>query len=135
MLDGLRQSRPDLVVVLEPINDDGDVVLDPLVEPEVVGQSNILVVASHDLHLIANTCNKALVMQRGHVGMLGDTAAVLGEQGEQLGIMPIAEALRLAQSRGIDLVEIAPRARPPTCRIVDYGKFRYELSRRRKRKG
>jgi ABC-type polysaccharide/polyol phosphate transport system ATPase subunit len=44
---------------------------------EVVGQSNILVVASHDLHLIANTCNKALVMQRGHVGMLGDTAAVL----------------------------------------------------------
>ena len=59
---------------------------------------------------------------------------VIGEQGEQLGIMPLAEALRLAQSRSIDLVEIAPRARPPICRIVDYGKFRYEWSRRRKRK-
>ena len=58
---------------------------------------------------------------------------VIGEQGEQLGIMPLAEALRLAQSRSIDLVEIAPRARPPICRIVDYGKFRYELSRRRKK--
>ena len=44
---------------------------------EVVGQSNILVVASHDLGLIESTCNKALVMQRGHVGIMGDTAAVL----------------------------------------------------------
>ena len=59
---------------------------------------------------------------------------VIGEHGEQLGIMPLADALQLAQSRSIDLVEIAPRARPPVCRIVDYGKFRYELSRQRKRK-
>jgi len=44
---------------------------------EVVGQSNILVVASHDLGLIESTCNKALVMERGHVKMLGDTAGVL----------------------------------------------------------
>src|SRR5262245_30234363 len=59
---------------------------------------------------------------------------VIGERGEELGIMPLADALQLAASCSIDLVEIAPRARPPVCRIVDYGRFRYELSRRRKRR-
>jgi len=59
---------------------------------------------------------------------------VVGERGRQLGIMPLSEALSLARSGGIDLVEIAPHAKPPVCRLVDYGKFRYELSRRRKRK-
>ena len=44
---------------------------------EVVGQSNILVLASHDLQLIANTCNKVLVMQRGHLAMIGDAEEVL----------------------------------------------------------
>lgn len=58
---------------------------------------------------------------------------VIGEEGEQLGIMPLAEALGLAFSRSLDLVEIAPRARPPICRIVDYGKFRYELSKKGKK--
>ena len=57
---------------------------------------------------------------------------VIGEHGEQLGIMPLTQALQLAQSHSIDLVEIAPRARPPVCRVVDYGRFRYELSRRRR---
>ena len=59
---------------------------------------------------------------------------VIGERGEQLGLMPLAEALKLAQSRSLDLVEIAPRARPPTCRMVDYGRFRFELRKRRKPK-
>ena len=57
---------------------------------------------------------------------------VIGVHGLNLGIMPISEALALAQSLGIDLVEIAPNAKPPICQIVDYSKFRYEASRRRK---
>jgi translation initiation factor IF-3 len=59
---------------------------------------------------------------------------VIGEQGQQLGVMPIADALHLARSAGIDLVEIAPHAKPPICRLVDYGAFRYELSKKRNKK-
>jgi len=50
---------------------------------------------------------------------------IIGERGKQLGIMSVTEALSLAQSRSLDLVEIAPKAKPPICRIVDYGKFRF----------
>jgi translation initiation factor IF-3 len=59
---------------------------------------------------------------------------VIGERGEQLGILSLADALNLARSRGIDLVEIGPTARPPVCRIVDFGRFRYEASKKRKKK-
>ncbi|OUN01016.1 MAG: translation initiation factor IF-3 [Firmicutes bacterium ZCTH02-B6] len=55
---------------------------------------------------------------------------VISPEGEQLGIMPIREALLLAQERNLDLVEVAPNAQPPVCRIMDYGKFRYEQSKR-----
>ena len=57
---------------------------------------------------------------------------VIGENGEQLGIMPSREAMRLAEEAGLDLVKIAPTAKPPVCRIVDYGKFRYEQTRKEK---
>ncbi len=57
---------------------------------------------------------------------------VLDEAKQQLGVMPLGDALRLAQSRGRDLIEIAPEAAPPVCRIVDYGKFQYEESKRGK---
>jgi translation initiation factor IF-3 len=57
---------------------------------------------------------------------------VLGEGKEQLGVMSLNEALRLAQSKGLDLVEIAATATPPVCRIVDYGKFLYEEAKRSK---
>ena len=57
---------------------------------------------------------------------------VLGENGEQLGIMSIEEAKRLADEAGVDLVKIAPNAQPPVCRVVDYGKFKYEQTRREK---
>ena len=53
-------------------------------------------------------------------------------EGEQLGILPIAEALRVAQERELDLVEVAPEAVPPVCRIMDFGKFKYQQSRRAK---
>lgn len=55
---------------------------------------------------------------------------VIDEDGEQLGILPTREALDLARARGVDLVEVAPNAVPPVCRMMDYGKFRYEQSRR-----
>ncbi|MBQ6903004.1 MAG: translation initiation factor IF-3 [Lachnospiraceae bacterium] len=57
---------------------------------------------------------------------------VIGEDGEQLGVMPIEEALKKAEEAEADLVKIAPNANPPVCRIVDYGKFRYEQLRKQK---
>lgn len=55
---------------------------------------------------------------------------VIDETKQQLGVMPLGDALRLAQSRGLDLIEISPNAVPPVCRIVDYGKFQYEEAKR-----
>jgi len=55
---------------------------------------------------------------------------VISADGEQLGIMPVREALLLAQERNLDLVEVAPNAQPPVCRIMDYGKYRYEQSKK-----
>ncbi|MCK9196474.1 MAG: translation initiation factor IF-3 [Syntrophales bacterium] len=52
------------------------------------------------------------------------------EEGRQLGIMPLKEALDLAAKAGLDLVEISPTASPPVCRIMDYGKFRYQQSKK-----
>ena len=57
---------------------------------------------------------------------------VVGADGEQLGIMPVKEAQKLADDAGLDLVKIAPTAKPPVCKIVDYGKYRYEQVRREK---
>lgn len=55
---------------------------------------------------------------------------VISEDGEQLGIMAPQDAMREAEARGLDLVEVAPMASPPVCRIMDYGKYRYEQKRR-----
>lgn len=55
---------------------------------------------------------------------------VISDDGEQVGIKPIAEALALAQEAGMDLVEVVPNAEPPVCRIMDYGKFRFEQSKK-----
>ena len=57
---------------------------------------------------------------------------VITGEGEQLGILPISEAIRIAQERELDLVEVAPEAAPPVCRIMDFGKFKYQQSRRAK---
>ena len=57
---------------------------------------------------------------------------VIGENGEQLGIMSPKEAMKLAQEAELDLVKIAPKAQPPVCKIIDYGKYRYELARKEK---
>ena len=57
---------------------------------------------------------------------------VIGEDGEQLGVMSAAEAQKSADEAGLDLVKIAPTAKPPVCKIVDYGKFKYEQARKEK---
>ena len=57
---------------------------------------------------------------------------MIGEDGNQMGIMSAKEALKLAEEAGLDLVKIAPTAKPPVCKIVDYGKYRYELARKEK---
>jgi translation initiation factor IF-3 len=51
---------------------------------------------------------------------------LIDEEGKMLGVMTVPEALRLAEDRGLDLLEIAPTAQPPTCKIMDYGKYKYE---------
>jgi translation initiation factor IF-3 len=55
---------------------------------------------------------------------------VVDEEGTQLGILDTVEALAIAEERGLDLVEVAPTARPPVCRIMDYGKYKYEQSKK-----
>ena len=55
---------------------------------------------------------------------------VIDEEGQQLGIFPTHEALRLAYERNLDLVEVAPNAAPPVCRLLDYGKFQYERQKK-----
>jgi translation initiation factor IF-3 len=55
---------------------------------------------------------------------------VIGDDGGQLGVLPTHEALRLAEEKGLDLVEVSPKAAPPVCRIMDYGKFKYEQAKK-----
>jgi len=56
---------------------------------------------------------------------------VIGAEGEQVGVMPTNKALELAEEADLDLVEIAPDAKPPVCRVMDYGKFLFELSKKK----
>ena len=55
---------------------------------------------------------------------------VIASDGEQLGVMPTRDAIRKAEELGFDLVEVAPTANPPVCRIMDYGKYKYEMSKK-----
>ena len=57
---------------------------------------------------------------------------LIGDTGEQLGIMSADEALRIAEDRGLDLVKISPQAQPPVCKLMNYGKFKFEQSKREK---
>nr|WP_174875305.1 translation initiation factor IF-3 [Vogesella oryzae] len=56
---------------------------------------------------------------------------LVGEEGEQLGIVTVREALALAEERDVDLVEISPTAQPPVCKLMDYGKFKYQQSKKK----
>ena len=55
---------------------------------------------------------------------------VIGEEGEQLGVMDVRDAVRAAREKGLDLVEVAPNADPPVCRIIDFGKYQYETKKK-----
>ena len=57
---------------------------------------------------------------------------LIGQDGEQLGIMSARDAMKLAREADLDLVKIAPGAKPPVCKIIDYGKYRYEMARKEK---
>ena len=57
---------------------------------------------------------------------------VIGEDGEQFGILSVSEAIALANEKGLELVEISPNATPPVCKIMDYGKFKYEKTKKEK---
>jgi translation initiation factor IF-3 len=57
---------------------------------------------------------------------------LIGPDGEQLGIKPIREAMQIAMDANLDLVNVAPTAKPPVCRIMDYGKYRYEMQKKEK---
>ncbi|MCH9626986.1 MAG: Translation initiation factor IF-3 [Chlamydiales bacterium] len=59
-------------------------------------------------------------------------ARVIGPEGNQIGVISVRDALTMAQEAGLDLVEIAPNAEPPVCKIIDYGKFRYDQTKREK---
>jgi translation initiation factor IF-3 len=61
-----------------------------------------------------------------------EVRVILGSSSEQLGIMKLSEAIKKAQTMGLDLVEVAPTANPPVCKIVDFGKFRYDISKQEK---
>ncbi len=54
----------------------------------------------------------------------------MGEKGEQLGIMPLSQAKEIARKNNLDLVEVAPTAKPPVCRLLDYGKFKYQQAKK-----
>jgi translation initiation factor IF-3 len=62
--------------------------------------------------------------------IVADSIRVISSDGQQLGIMTVPAALQAAQDQGMDLVEVAPTATPPVCRIMEYGKFKYEQSKR-----
>jgi len=64
-------------------------------------------------------------------GIRASQVRVVGSDGEQIGIMPIEEALKIAGDEALDLVEVSPDAKPPVCKIMDHGKYKYELTKRK----
>ena len=74
---------------------------------------------------------------RVNQSILAREVRLVGEKGEQLGVMPVLQAREMARKNNLDLVEVAPTAVPPVCRLLDYGKYRYEQAKkeREQRKG
>jgi translation initiation factor IF-3 len=63
-------------------------------------------------------------------GIRAPEVRVIGSDGAQVGVVPLKEAMRIAEEQGLDLVEVAPNATPPVCRIMNYGKYKYQQSKR-----
>ncbi len=64
-------------------------------------------------------------------GIRASQVRVIGSEGKQIGIVPIEEALRIANDEALDLVEVSPDANPPVCKIMDYGKYKYEQTKKK----
>ncbi|MEX1312923.1 MAG: translation initiation factor IF-3, partial [Desulfotignum sp.] len=64
-------------------------------------------------------------------GIRAGEVRVIGADGEQIGILPMPEALRIAEEQNLDLVEVSPDAKPPVCKIMDHGKFKYEQTKKK----
>ncbi|MEF3255479.1 MAG: translation initiation factor IF-3 [Deferribacterales bacterium] len=76
--------------------------------------------------------DKALENERINEEITAKEVRLVLEDGKQAGIVPIAEALKIAEERGFDLVEVAPNANPPVCRLLDYGKYKFEKMKKEK---
>lgn len=88
-------------------------------------------------HFFFNICWRWKVISKEHQHQVNEAirareVRLIGVDGSQLGIKPLREALQLAMEANLDLVNVAPQAKPPVCRIMDYGKYRYEQSKREK---
>lgn len=68
---------------------------------------------------------------RVNKGIRASEVRMIGSDGEQVGILPIAEALRIAGDEELDLVEVSPDANPPVCKVMDHGKYKYELTKKK----
>ena len=68
---------------------------------------------------------------RVNKGIRATEIRVIGSEGGQIGVMSVAEALRIAESEDLDLVEVSPDAKPPVCKIMDHGKYKYELTKKK----
>ncbi|MEN8211796.1 MAG: translation initiation factor IF-3, partial [Thermodesulfobacteriota bacterium] len=63
-------------------------------------------------------------------GIRAGEVRVIGSDGEQIGVLPIDEALKIAEEEALDLVEVSPGANPPVCKIMDFGKYKYEQTKK-----
>ena len=106
------------------------------------GQTNFFIHLNEEFLWIAGFKNSYLFLFHLEVRIISELMIneqirdkeirVIGENGEQLGIMSARDAMKLAKEAELDLVKIAPTAKPPVCKIIDYGKYRYELARKEK---
>ena len=84
------------------------------------------------LFLIGGACSISKVVHQLNEDINDREIRLIGENGEQMGIVSSAEALHIAEERGLDLVKISPQAVPPVCKLMNYGKYRFEQSKREK---
>ncbi len=82
-------------------------------------------------HLCSEEVNKDIIKQlRVNERIIAREVRLVGEKGEQLGIMPLIQAREVAKKHNLDLVEVAPTSVPPVCRLLDYGKYKYEQAKK-----
>jgi translation initiation factor IF-3 len=90
------------------------------------------------INLKSYFCRRCQISKRGrqdqtrvNKGIRASQVRVIGSDGEQIGILPIEEALEIASEEAFDLVEVSPEAKPPVCKIMDFGKFKYEQTKKK----